>query len=122
MEAHGFQCELSAISLSLLLRKQDYRRKMRKAMMQRARVFCLYTSRHHSSSQPHQVTVGVVGAGNFGREHCAAIQALDSARLGVMIEPCLKTQQIAKEKFPGVPIFSNLGQVNAKVQIETPIQ
>ena len=64
------------------------------------------------SSQPHQVTVGVVGTGNFGSEHCAAIQACDSTKLGVLIDPCSKTRQLATERFPGVPAFSNISQAN----------
>lgn len=74
----------------------------------------LSARRSFTTRADSDLTIGVVGAGGFGRLHCSTIQQLGDVRLESIIDPHANTLEQAGEQFPGVSLYTDLEQATTE--------
>ena len=58
-----------------------------------------------------KVRVALIGYGHLGKWHAQKAQQLDRSELVAIVDPSPKSQELAKEDFPGVAIVSSLHEI-----------
>ena len=68
------------------------------------------SSTAHNQNDLKKLTIGVVGAGSFGRMHCATVRQCGEVRLAAIVDQAADALEHAAVEFPEVPLYASLGE------------